>query len=362
MSTSAPDPISDLRQRIDALDDKLVELINERGRLAAEIGRHKAQCGTPVYSSDREQEVYRRLAAANRGPFPDAVLHAVYRELMSGSLALEKPLRIAYLGPRGSFSHLAASHKFGGAVEYEGVADIAASFAEVGRGHADFAVAPVENSIGGGVVDTLDAFLHSGVQICAEILQQIHHNLLSRVPLEQIERVYSKPEVLAQCRNWLSETGLLARVMPVASSSKAAEMAASEPGAAAIGSTLAADIYALPVLFSRIEDDPNNITRFFVVGRHAARRSGDDKTSIMFATPHRVGALVDVLELFRREGVNLTMITSRPSRKRTWEYYFFIDAEGHADDAGVARSVAAASEYCLQFTVLGSYPRATEVQ
>ncbi len=379
MSNEAPDQrLAALRQQIDALDAQLVRLISERGRVAAEIGRLKTAAGTPVYAPDRESEVLQRITAANAGPFPERVLLAIYRELMSGSFLLERPLRIAYLGPRGSFSHLAASGKFGASVEYEPVTDITGVFDEVQREHVDFGVVPVENSTGGGVIDTLDALVETRVQVCAEVLRKIHHNLLARGPLEQIQRLYSKPEIFDQCKRWLLETGLLDKTVPVASSSRAAELAASEPGAAALGSTLAAELYGLPVQLERVEDNPENVTRFLVLGRPATggtpsdpriagdvrlgggRPTGDDKTAVLFATPDRAGALVDVLSLFRAEGVNLSMITSRPSRQRNWEYYFFVDAAGHAADPPLARALEAARAQCPILRVLGSFPRARE--
>ncbi|MBU0641566.1 MAG: chorismate mutase [Planctomycetes bacterium] len=335
--------LAELRRRIDALDAQLVKLISERGRLAVEIGRHKCATGTPSYAPDRETLVLGRLRELNRGPFPDAVLQTIYRELMSGSLALERPPRIAFLGPRGSFSHLAAAERFGAAVEYEAVADIRGAFAEVEREHVDYAVVPVENTLGGGVIDTLDAFVNCRVRICAEINRVIHHNVLSRTPLEQVERLYSKPEVFDQCRQWLAETGLLSRAIPVASTSKAAEL------------------FGLPILFRNIEDDPNNVTRFFVLGREPARPTGNDKTALMFAAADRAGALVEILDVFRVAQVNLTMITSRPSRHRNWDYYFFVDATGHADEPPLSDAVRRARQLCLHLSVLGSFPRAPEV-
>lgn len=360
-----PARLAELRGRIDRLDDELVRLISERGRVAAEIGRLKLAGGLPVYAPDRESEVYQRLRDRNPGPFPERVLLAVYRELMSGSFLLERALRVAYLGPRGSFTHLAAGGKFGASVEYEPVADIAAIFAEVQREHVDYGVVPIENSRGGGIVDTLDALADSPgsdspVRICGEILRRIHHHLLARRPLEEIERVYSKPEAFEQCKQWLLETGLAARAVPVASTSRAAELAASEDRAAAIGSELAAELYGLPIQREHIEDNPANVTRFLVLGREPAGRTGDDKTALLFATRHQAGALVDVLDVFRAEQVNLTMITSRPSRRRNWEYYFFVDAEGHQSDLPLARALEAARDFCSHLVVLGSFPRAGE--
>ncbi len=349
------------RQRIDELDREIVRLISERGQIAAEIGAIKARDGTPIYAPDREKQVYEKLRGLNAGPFPDHVLQAIYRELMSGTIALERPQRIAYLGPRGSFSHLAATARFGSSVEFEPVADIPAVFREVERRRADFAVVPVENSRIGGVIDTLDSFLDSPVKVCAEINLRIHHNLLSRGPLEQIAKVYSKPEVFDQCKPWLMETGLLAKTVPVASSSRAAELAAEEPGAAAIGSTLAAELYRVPILVPNVEENPHNTTRFLVLGLQPAKRTGEDKTIVMFATAHRAGALVDVLDVFRRNNVNLTMITSRPSRRKNWEYVFFVDAEGHAEDENFRTLIREAEAICLQFAVLGSCPMAPEL-
>ena len=353
--------LGDLRERIDAIDAEIVRLISERGVVARQIGEIKAQQGTAVYAADREKGVYERLREINPGPFPDQVLQAIYRELMSGSIALERPQRIGFLGPRGSFSHLAATAKFGSAVEYEPVTDIQGVFAEVERRHVDFAVVPVENTSGGSVLETLDAFIDSPVKVCAEVNLHIHHNVLSRIPLDAVERLYSKPEVFDQCKAWLLETGMLPKAIPVASSNRAAEMAATEERAAAVGSTLAAELFNLPVLISNIEDNPQNMTRFLVLGQRASRPTGDDKTVLMFRTAHRAGALVDVLDAFRANQINMSMITSRPNRQRNWEYCFFVDIEGHADDANVAAGLRAAGEHCLELAVLGSYPKAAEL-
>lgn len=352
--------LEELRGRIDAIDAQIVQLISERGHVAGDIGSLKNRDNAPIYAPDREKQVYAKLSQLNCGPFPDSVLHAIYRELMSGSIALERPQRIAYLGPRGSFSHLAATAKFGSAVEYEPVSDIASVFQEVRREHADFAVVPIENSTGGGIVDTLDAFVDSPVAVCAEIKLRVHHNLLSRIPLEKIERLYSKPEVFEQCKQWLMETGLLSKTVPASSSSRAVEKASKEQGAAALGSTLASELYGLPILVSSIEDNPHNVTRFMVLGRSPARATGQDQSVLMFTTAHKAGALVDVLDIFRQNAVNLTMITSRPSKRKNWQYYFFVDAEGHAEDENMRKAVAEAREHCMHFQVLGSYPRGVE--
>jgi chorismate mutase/prephenate dehydratase len=350
-----------LRVQIDALDEKIVQMLNERARVVVEIGKLKQANNSPIYAPDREKAILERVRTLNRGPLPDRCLEAVYRELMSGSFALEKPLRIGFLGPLGTFSHAAAVRKFGSSVEYVELSDIPSVFEEVVRGHTDYGMVPVENSIHGGVIDTLDAFLHSSARICAEVKITIHHNLLAKEPWEQVKRIYSKPEVFSQCRNWLSSTAKGRDVQPAASTSQAAQLASSEPGAAAIGSTLAGELYGLYVLFENIEDNPDNVTRFFVIGREPARRSGDDKTAIMFTTAHKPGALADVLDVFKDNGINLTDIEKRPSKKVNWEYYFFIDAQGHIDDSPMKKAIDEAKQHCLQLTVLGSYPRAAEV-
>jgi chorismate mutase / prephenate dehydratase len=353
--------LEELRKQIDEVDAELVELLNRRAEIVVEVGRLKSADGTPVYSPDREKRVLDKIKAANQGPLPDKTLLAIYRELMSGSFALEKPLRIAYLGPQGSFSHLAATSKFGQSVEYESVMQIRSVFDEVSREHADFGVVPIENSVGGGVIDTLDALFETDVQICAEINRSIHHNLLALCPLEKVERVYSKPEVFAQCGRWLSETNLVGKTIPVASTSTAAEMARDEEGSAAIGSTLAAELYGLKIVCDNVEDVSHNVTRFFVIGRKPAGRTGDDKTSIAFTTKDEPGALVNVLLALRESGVNMSFIESRPSKKRNWEYYFFVDVKGHQHEPHVENAIEEARQHCLRLNVLGSYPRATEV-
>jgi chorismate mutase/prephenate dehydratase len=363
----APDPSTDpadlepLRRQIDALDAEIVELLNRRARVVVDIGRLKQQNKSPIYAPDREKMILEKVRRLNHGPLPDRCLEAVYRELMSGSFALEKPLRIGYLGPAGTFSHAASVMKFGSSVEYVDLADIPSVFEEVVRGHIDYGLVPVENSIHGGVIDTLDAFLHSSAKICAEVKVTIHHNLLAKEPWDHVTRIYSKPEVFSQCRNWLSSTAKGRDVQAAASTSTAAELASKEPGAAAIGSTLAGELYGLHVLFENIEDNPDNVTRFFVIGREPARKSGDDVTAIMFTTANKPGALAEVLDVFRDVGINLTGIEKRPSKKVNWEYYFFIDAEGHTDDPKMKQAIDGAKKHCLQLTVLGSYPRANEV-
>jgi chorismate mutase/prephenate dehydratase len=353
--------LDDLRKKIDELDCRLVQLLNERARVVVEIGKLKDKTAKPVYAPDREKQVFERIAQANKGPLPDKCLVAIWRELMSGSFVLERPLRIGYLGPQGSFSHTAAMLKFGQSVEYEPVTDITSIFEEVSKGHCNLGLAPVENTMGGGVIETLDALIDSDVKICAEIQMAIHHNLLAKCPLEEIEKIYSKPEVFAQCRSWLSATFKDAQTIAVASTARAAQMAAEEPKAAAVGSKIAAELYGLNVVCENIEDMANNVTRFLIIGREDAKATGDDKTTILFSTAHKAGALSDVLDVFKQHGINLTNIESRPSRKREWEYYFFMDFLGHRTEKSVQAALENARKHCLQLSILGSFPRATEL-
>ena len=349
-----------LRRQIDELDRKLVDLLNARAKVVVEVGKTKLADGTPIYAPDREQAVLRRIEQLNQGPLPGRTLQAIYRELMSGSFVLERPLRIGYLGPEGSHSHAASQRKFGSSVEHRPLADVRAVFEEVARGHCDLGLVPVENSVIGGIMETLDSFIDTHVVICAEVLLEVHHNLLANCAPDRIRTISSKPEVLAQCRNWLSSSFKQTELLPVASSSKAAEMAATTDGMAAIGSNLAAELYGLKIVFDNIEDNPQNMTRFFVISTTPAKRTGDDKTAIMFTTAHRAGALVDVLNVLSRYGINLTNIDTRPSKRRNWEYYFFVDAEGHSEDEHFASALREAREHCGELHVLGSFPRAAK--
>jgi len=353
--------LDNLRKKIDEIDHQLVKLLNERARVVVEIGKLKNKTDKPVYAPDREKDVFARIVKANEGPLPNRCLKAIWRELMSGSFVLERPLRIGYLGPAGSFSHTAAMLKFGQSVEYESLADIKSIFDEVSKGHCDLGLAPVENTMGGGVIETLDALVDSDVKVCAEVLMAIHHNLLGNCALEDVEKVYSKPEVFAQCRNWLSATFKEAKTIPVASTAKAAQLAAEEPKAAAIGSIIAAELYRLRVICENIEDNTNNVTRFLVISKEDAKPSGEDKTALVFSTSDKPGALSDVLDVFKQYGINMTKVESRPSRKKQWEYYFLVDILGHRADKHIQEGLEESRKHCLQLSILGSFPRATEL-
>jgi chorismate mutase / prephenate dehydratase len=245
-------------------------------------------------------------------------------------------------------------------VEHLPLADIRAVFEEVIRGHCDLGIVPIENSLGGGVIDTMDSFIDTAVHICAEVVVEVHHNLLANCSPDEVKVIASKPEIFAQCRNWLSQSFNEVQLVPVASSSRAAEMASNEKGLAAIGSTLAAELYGLKVVFANIEDNPNNMTRFFVISRTPAKRTGSDKTAILFTTAHKAGALVEALNVFARHGINLTNIDTRPSKRRNWEYYFFVDADGHCTDDNVKEALDEVAGHCGELHVLGSFPRAVE--
>ena len=363
-----------LRQKIDALDIRLVRLLNERASLVVQVGRTKRAQGIPIYAPHREAEVLRKALAANRGPLLDRTIEGVFRELMSGSFALEQPLRIGYLGPPGSHSHAAAVKQFGASVDYEDLHEIGGVFTEVRRGHVNYGLVPIENSLGGGILETLDAFKANAHQISiyGEVQITIHHALLANCEPRQVRRIHSKPEIFQQCRNWLSTQYPGVELMPAVSSSRAAQVAAdecrkaqeigAEPGSAAIGTMLAGHLYDLNVLFPRIEDDPNNVTRFVIIARQNARPTGDDKTSIMFTTDDSPGALVSVLGVFQAAGINLTHIDKRPrGLGENWAYTFFVDALGHREEPKMADTIEQARAHCRELFILGSYPRSRRI-
>jgi chorismate mutase/prephenate dehydratase len=346
-----------LRKKVDELDAQIVRLINERARVALEIGRLKEQENEALYVPARQQEVYKNIAALNKGPLPDSCLRAVYREVMGGCLALEKPLKVAYLGPEGTFTHSAARLNFGDAVQYVPAATLDEVFDEVERGRADYGVVPVENSTGGGIHETLTRFLDSPLKVCAEILVEIHHALMAKCPREQVRRVYSRGEVLEQARSWLQARLPGVQQVEVSSTSAAAEKAASEPGAAAVGSAALAGAHGLSVLSDRIEDYAHNVTRFFVLGTHMSGPTGDDKTAVLCSTRDKVGALHDLLGPFKGHSINMTKIESFPSPTEAWQYYFFIDFLGHPEDENTRQALEKMKAECVSFKVLGAFPR-----
>lgn len=348
--------LKDLRTRIDRLDEKIVDLINRRTEIALRIGEVKKKLKREIYAPDREKEVYRRITSLNKGPLPAAALKAIFREIMSGAISLEKRLKIAYLGPPASFTHVASMLKFGASIEYVPAESISGAFAFVERGHADYGVVPIENSIEGAVNYTLDMLVDSNLKICSEIITDISHCLVGSGTPDSITRIYSKVEVFGQCRNWILANFPKAELLEVSSTSKAAELVRDEPSSAAIASELAASLYGVKILERFIEDSPHNITRFLVVGKSIPKRTGHDKTSVMISIKDRVGGLHDVLVPFRDNNINLTKIESRPSRKKAWDYYFFVDLLGHYRDRKVKKALNELEGHCEFVKLLGSYP------
>ncbi|MCK9571664.1 MAG: prephenate dehydratase [Candidatus Omnitrophica bacterium] len=345
-----------LRQKIDALDKNIIKLLNSRAKITMDIGKVKIQSGKSIYSPERESQVLKKLAQFTKGPLKRGALESIYREIMSAGLALEKRTVVAYMGPEASFSNLAALKKFGTQVQYLACNNIADVFLEVERGSADYGVVPVENSIEGAVSHTLDIFAESNLKICSQVILDVSHNLLSNCPANMIKRVYSHPQVFGQCRIWLQEHLACAELIDVSSTTRAVEIAAKEKNCAAIASLLASRVYGLKVFALHIEDSPHNITRFFVIGKHDPVRTGMDRTSVLFSIKDKVGALYDMLMPFKRYGINLTKIESRPSKKKAWEYYFFIDLCGHQFDTKVKKALSALDKKCVFMKILGSYP------
>jgi chorismate mutase/prephenate dehydratase len=350
--------IDDLRRAIDEIDSHILTLLNRRAELVIEVGQHKTEQNLDFHVPQREEEIYARLAAENTGPFPSEAIRPVFREVISASRSLEHPLRVAYLGPRATFAHLAAMGQFGLSAQFLAMRSIGEVFTEVEKGNADYGVVPVENSIEGVVSHTLDMFVDSTLKISGEVVVEAALHLLSRAKsLAEVRKVFSHPHALAEARRWLETHLPHVPVIETSSTAAAAETAATETGAAAVASELAASLYDLTILQRRIEDHPNNMTRFLVIGREAAAPTADDKTSILFSINDRVGALCRMLRPFAESQINLTKIESRPAKKRVWEYVFYVDFEGHASEPRVERALKGIRDECIFLKVLGSYPR-----
>jgi chorismate mutase / prephenate dehydratase len=351
--------LKDLRGRIDAIDDEILELLNRRAEVVIEVGHAKAGKDRDFYVPSRERDIYERLCAGNRGPFPTEAIRKVFREIISASLSLEQPMKVAFLGPLATFTHVAAMQQFGFSAQLVPQRSISAVFEEVQRGRAHYGVVPVENSNEGIVSNTLDMFMASDLQINAEILLEISHDLLSRTGrIEDVRKVVSHPQALAQCRRWLEENLEDIPLVDVASTALAAQMVAEDETAAAIASEMAATLYGLEVVKKKIEDNPNNFTRFLVIGRRTPDRSGRDKTSLMFSVKDQPGILYRMLEPFSSRGINLSKIESRPMKSKAWEYIFFLDIEGHIEEEGIREAVEDLKGHCQFLKILGSYPRA----
>ena len=348
-----------LRRAIDSIDSRVLKLLNERASITLKVGKIKSRSNESIYVPNRESEVYKRLADNNKGPLSNAALQAIYREVMSSALNLEKPLTIAYLGPEFTFTHLASMKKFGSSVDYSSCNTITSVFDEADKARADYGVVPIENSVEGAVNHTLDMFIDSDLKICSEIYLEISHSLFSKErDRSKIRKVYSKDQVFGQCRLWLEEHLPNVTLVEVASTAKAAQIASKEKGASCIASDLAAGKYRLKALNRSIEDSAHNVTRFLIIGRTEARPTKKDKTSIMFSLKDKVGALHDILIPFKQNRINLTKIESRPSKVKAWKYYFFVDMEGHHLDKKVSRALAILKRSTTYLKILGSYPAA----
>lgn len=362
-SDAGPDPdrisanLKGLRVQIDKLDLQILDLLNKRAAVAAQIGKVKSELGGEVFSAAREEEVLANVQSNSKGPLQPVSVRAIFRELISGCRALQRVQRIAFLGPEYSYSHLAALDRFGEGVEYVRVGTIAAVFDEVNRKHVEFGLVPLENTTDGRIADTLDCFIKMPqVKICSEIRLRVHHHLLSNCEQTDIRRVYSKVQALSQCRNWLSRNLPHATLHEVSSTADAARLVQTEPNVAAVASRQAGVRYGLRILFNNIEDYTGNETRFAVIALHDSTKTGKDKTAIMFQVPHTPGSLADVLTLFKQNKINLTWIESFPYKDAKGEYVFFADFDGHQDDPKVKKTLKSLEEYCDALSVLGSFP------
>lgn len=350
--------LEECRKEIDRLDAEIVRLLNERARFAQKIGELKKEANAPIYVPEREKAVLEKLAHLNEGPLPHSAVQAVYREIISAMIALERPISVAFLGPRDTFSHMAAMQVFGGSAEYHPLPSFTDIFTEVERGRVDYGIVPVESSMGGSVSDTQDRFISSDLKIINEMLLHVTQNLMAACPLEEVLRIYSKDNALLQCRNWIRANLPHAELIETSSTAEAARRAAIETGAAAIASKMASTTYSLNILAERIEDAPHNFTRFLVLGRQLVKPTGDDKTSLLVSIKDRPGALFNLLVPFSEANISLTRIESRPSQKKAWEYVFFIDLLGHIEDEPVRKVLAHLEEQVHTLKVLGSFPRA----
>jgi chorismate mutase/prephenate dehydratase len=380
--------ISEHRKAIDQLDAHIVKLLNARTRHVLAIGELKLKAGEEIYAPHRERAVFDRVCESNAGPMTNDQLRAIYREIMSTALALEKTMTIAYLGPEATFTHQAAIKRFGSSLKYASQKTIADVFTEVSKQRADYGVVPVENSTEGVVTHTLDMFVDSELKIVSQIVLKVAHCFVSRYPRETIKQIYVHPQTLGQCRNWLQKNFPNVEIIETSSNAKSAEMA-TERGytsisqdlgkkvtenkatrtttykkrttlypvnTAAITSELAAEKYKLSILERDIQDNATNSTRFLVLGRQCSPPTGDDRTSLMVSVADKSGALHQAIAAFRKFKINMTKIESRPSKRKAWEYFFFIDCDGHFQDAKVAKAIKLLGTHCNFVKILGSYP------
>lgn len=346
------------RVAIDSIDSQIVDLLNKRTEHVLGIGKIKLAAGGSIYAPHRERAVLEKLDRLNKGPVTNHSLRAIYREIMSCALSLEKSMSIAFLGPEATYTHQAAISRFGHSLKYSAQKTIADVFTEVSKGRADYGVVPVENSTEGVVSNTLDMFVDSGLKIVAQIVLPIQHCLVSRASKSQIKKLYSHPQALGQCRTWVQTHFPRAETIETSSTTRAAELASAGKSAAAIASALAAEKYQLRIMESSIQDNAANVTRFLVLGTQCSPSTGKDRTSLMFRITDEVGTLHRALAPFQKFKLNMTKIESRPSKRKAWEYYFFIDVDGHMDDPPVRKALSALERECGAVKILGSYPNA----
>jgi len=348
--------LQDLRRRIDQIDRQIVGLLDRRAQLARQIGEKKSKRQLEFFDAARQKMIVNKVLKMSQGHFPKAGLANVFTEIMSACLTMEQPLRVGYFGARATFTQLAAISEFGSSVNFVSYKTIRDIFLAVDRDWINYGVVPIENSTGGIVHHTLDMFLEYDLRITSEVVMAIHQNLLSRHRLEQISKVFSSPQPFAQCQIWLKENLPNATLKEVGTTVEGVELALKAKGAAAIASELAAKVYKLKIVARAIEDVKDNRTRFLVIGKQSSQPTGNDKTSLMFSIKDRPGALFSLLKPFAKRKINLTKIESRPTRRKAWEYVFFVDLEGHIQDAPVSDAVGELENHCLFIKILGSYP------
>ncbi len=352
--------LDELRDQINSIDDQLLNLLQKRAEISKKVGSLKADSGAEIFVPHREHEIRNRLKKQNHGIYPENSIEKIWTEIFNASRGVQTPNRIAFLGPQGSFGHTASLSFFGVHAEMIPITPQVDIFTEVETERADFGVVAIQNSVFGTVRDVLERFQYTSLNICAEIYQPIQHNLISKYPLSEIQRIYSHNQSFAQCRLWLTKCMKSVEQVEVVSTSEAAQRAANEPNSAAIASKLASEIYEVPVLVASIMDEPNNTTRFLVIGEQIVGKSGYDCTSIFFAVEDKVGALYEVLGVLEKHDLSLSYIESLPSKTKSWEYIFFTDIEGHIDDDNVHSVIAHLEKICRDVRILGSYPRGTK--
>jgi chorismate mutase/prephenate dehydratase len=350
--------IDDLRKEIDAIDEKILELLNKRAECVIEIGKIKQSQNKPLYVPSREKAIYERLKSLNRGPFPNDSLRSVFREIISASLSLEEVQKIAYLGPQGTFTHLAGIKHFGLSAKLIPARSIPEVFEDVEKKRCDYGVIPIENSLEGVVNHTLDMFMSSNLKICGEVFLEVSHHLMNKTgKFEDIKRIFSHPHAIAQCRKWLTREANTIPIIEVESTAKAAEIASKDETAGAIASEMSELIYGLKIVHKNIEDFTNNYTRFLIIGDFEPEITGKDKTSLMFSVSHKAGSLYQALKSFADNNINMTKIESRPSKMKAWEYVFYVDIDGHYKDKQIKEAIDKFSNEVSFFKILGSYPK-----